>query len=158
MRVLKASRFRSATLAAVATAFFVGTAALAAKPSPSPSASPKASPHVAASPSPSHGAPASPKSASPQVTPSDNSTPATGDGHGDCVSKVAKDPNAKALNKHGKLNHGAAVSKAAHDCAKNAGGTDKPDPTDTPEAADSPDPAETPEAPETPDPADASGD
>ena len=38
------------------------------------------------------------------------------DKHGDCVSAVARDHTLFADNGHGKSTHGAAVSKAAHDC------------------------------------------
>jgi len=67
------------------------------------------------------------------------------------VSKVARDPHATALNKHGKMSHGAAVSKAAHDCPKGAGdGQDDNGTADQPQSAESPEPAES-ESPETSD-------
>ena len=46
------------------------------------------------------------------------------DEHGDCVSKVARDKSALAPNKHGKMTHGAAVSKAAHTCPHSKGSDD----------------------------------
>src|SRR5258708_25450188 len=162
MRVFHDSRVRSALLAAMATLFLLGTAALAAqKPSPSPSASP--SDTVSASPTES---PEASPSASPESSPAApivlGSPSADPDAHGDCVSKVARDKTAEATDHHGDKNHGAAVSQAAQSCPKdsNEAATDQetPEASPSPEDSEAPDPDDTPDPAESPEPAETPGD
>ncbi|HXA41768.1 MAG TPA: hypothetical protein VNV65_02530 [Candidatus Solibacter sp.] len=166
MRVFNNSRVRSALLAAMATVFLLGTAALAAqKPSPSPSASPSDTASASPSATPTESPEASPSS-SPESSPAApivlGSSSPDADAHGDCVSKVARDKSAEAPKENGEgENHGAAVSKAAHSCPKDsseAKDQETPDATESPEPADSPEAADTPDAAESPEPAETPGD
>ena len=108
---------RSAAIVAIAIGALAATGAMAQNLS-TPGAS--HSPHSKSSPAPK-ATPSSKPSESPDATgsPSDAQTEkpdAAGGKHGDCVSKVARDHGLVADNGHGQTNHGAAVSKAAHDC------------------------------------------
>ena len=161
MRFINNSRVRSSLLAAMATVFLLGTAALAAqKPSPSPSASPSDTFSASPTESPEASPSASPESspAAPIVLGSPNSD---SDAHGDCVSKVARDKTAEATNHEGEKNHGAAVSAAAHSCPKDsneANDQETPEASPSPEASESPEASDTPDAAESPEPAETPGD
>jgi hypothetical protein len=129
MRTFSRTKLRSASIVALATAALAGTSALAAQiqTSPSPSAPghsqatahPSESPDLHRSPTP-HPSPSQSAAAKPTPSAKATESPETGDSgiHGACVSKVAQDHTAVADNGHGKKTHGAAVSKAAHDCPK----------------------------------------
>jgi hypothetical protein len=116
---------RSAAIVAIAIGALAATGALAqnlATSGASHRPESKSSPAAKAAHTPE-------ASESPEVTVSTSAEPTEkadvgktaktdADKHGDCVSAVARNHSLVADNGHGQSTHGAAVSKAAHDCPK----------------------------------------
>jgi hypothetical protein len=118
-------KLRSAAIVAIAIGALAATGALAQNLStPGATHRPESKSSHAAKAAHSPEATESPKvaeSASAAATdPADASkTAKTGAGkHGECVSAVARNHSLVADNGHGRSTHGAAVSKAAHECPK----------------------------------------
>jgi hypothetical protein len=116
---------RSAAIVAIAIGALAGTGALAQnlstpgashRPESKSSSSAKAAHSREASESPEVAA-----STTPEPTDTSDASKAAktdADKHGDCVSVAARNHSLVADNGHGRSTHGAAVSKAAHDCPK----------------------------------------
>jgi hypothetical protein len=116
---------RSAAIVAIAIGALAATGALAQNLATSgASHRPESKSSTAARAAHSPEASESPKvaeSASPEATEqvdASKTAKTDADKHGDCVSAVARTHSLVADNGHGQSTHGAAVSKAAHDCPK----------------------------------------
>jgi hypothetical protein len=113
---------RSAAIVAIAIGALAATGALAqnlSTPGATHRPESKSSPAAKAAHSPE--ATESPKvaeSAAPEATETADAAKTGAGKHGECVSAVARDHSLVADNGHGRSTHGAAVSKAAHDCPK----------------------------------------
>ena len=114
-------KLRSAAIVATAIGALAATGAMAQnlstpgashRPESKSSAAPKATPSPKPSESPDITASNSAQTEKADVAKTD------ADKHGDCVSAVARNHSLVADNGHGHSTHGAAVSKAAHDCPK----------------------------------------